>query len=740
MREQLINIFSKIIEWGLILLVFLLPLFFLPITTEAFEFPKQLLLIFFVSVLTIIWAIKMILERSVKILHSPLTIPILVFFGFFFLSTVFSVHRFSSIFGSYPRFSDGLVSLFIYLLTFFLVASNIKEKKQIVRILASISFSGVLVAVLGILNFFDLYLPANLLKNSLITPAGFADRAVFFLAILFPIIYLVFLFEKRKVFQLLSVLAGFLFLFYIFLISHLAAISAVFLVFLLLPVLGRFQFSRAIAIKVGIVFLTFLLLLAINNIGFIKSQIPFLKDRAVQHELKISPNTAWVIATGSFQNLKLLALGSGPGTYLFDFTSFKPIKFNQTPFWNLRFERSFNEYFQIISTLGILAFFAFLWLLLRFLKMAKEAWKKTTSEEKESNNLAFGLFSALFVFFFISLFTSSFTLIYFTFWLFLGLAVSFSRIAGLAGVRDIELSLATVQIRGTSERKGEIMPWLAAAFIILVLLPLLWKEAKIFQAELHFARAQIERLKGGSDPNLILGSLAKAINIMPNNDSYRRALSAISLNFTILAEQQKLLSDEARQQLLQIAVIEGEMAVRLVPHNIFNWENLQRVYSLVTLENQDDLLLNNVFPQEILLDPANPRHRNDLGWTYLNLRNDIELAKRNFQDAIFLKPDFVDAHYSLARVYKEEGKRDLALPQYEQTLNLLNQQIASLEPIASARPDLQRTFNQLKQLEAQIKSEKEALLQEIEKEQPLEIVPEETAPEVETIPRTETEE
>ncbi|HDZ54791.1 MAG TPA: hypothetical protein ENI19_02570 [Candidatus Nealsonbacteria bacterium] len=720
MREQLINIFSKIIEWGLILLVFLLPLFFLPITTEAFEFPKQLLLIFFVSVLTIIWAIKMILERSVKILHSPLTIPILAFFGFFFLSTVFSVHRFASIFGSYPRFNDGLVSLFIYLLVFFLVASNIKENKQIVRILAFISFSGVLVAILGILNFFDFYLLANLLKNPLITPAGFADRTVFFLAILFPIIYWVFLFEKKKIFQVLSALTGFLFLFYIFLISHLAAISAVFLVFLLLPALGRFQLSKVIAIKVGIVFLTFLFLLAINNIGFIKSQIPFLKDRTVQHELKISPNTAWAITTGSFQNLKLLTLGSGPGTYLFDFTSFKPIGFNQTPFWNLRFERSFNEYFQIISTLGILAFFAFLWILFRFFQMAREVRKKITSENKESHTLAFGLFSSLSVFLLISLFTSSFTLIYFTFWLFLGLAVSFSRIAGLGrsaelsrspGVRDIELSLATIQIRGISERKGEIMPWLAAAFIILVLLPLLWKEAKIVQAELHFARAQIEQLQESPDPDLILGSLVRARNIMPNNDSYRRALSAISLNFTILAEQQKLLSDEARQQLLQTAVIEGEMAVRLAPHNIFNWENLQRVYSLVTLENQDDLLINNVFPQEILLDPANPRHRNDLGWTYFNLRNDIELAKRNFQDAISLKPDFVDAHYSLARVYKEEGKRDLALPQYEQTLNLLNQQIASLEPIASAWPDLQRTLNQLKQLEVQIRSEQEILLQ-----------------------------
>ncbi len=725
MREQLINIFSKIIEWGVILLVFLLPLFFLPITTEAFEFPKQLLIVFFISILAILWAIKMILKGQVKILHSPLTIPILTFFGLFFLSTIFSIHRFSSMFGSYPRFHDGFVSLFIYLFTFFLVASNIREKKQIVKVLTSLSFSGVLIAIFGILNFFDFYLLGSYLRNPLLTPAGFADRAVFFLAILFPIVYFVFLFEKSKISQILAALASILFLFYISLISHSAAVGAVFLVFLLPFLFTRFQFSKTITIKTAIIFFIFLLLLVINNVGFIKSQIPFLKDKAFQHELRMDANTAWAITTGGFQNLKILALGSGPGTYIFDFTSFKPVRFNQTSVWDLRFEKSSNEYFQIISTLGILAFFAFIWILFRFLKMAKEAWKKAVSEERVEKNLAFGLFSSLFVFTFIILFTSSFTVIYFTFWLFLGLAGSVSRLINLAGVREVELSLATIQVQRITEGKREIMPWLIGLITFLVLVPLLWQEAKIFRAELQFTRAQKEQLKERPDPNLILESLVRARNIMPNNDSYRRSLSSTSLNFVILAQQQELLSEEGKQQLLQTAVIEGELAVRLAPHNIFNWENLQRVYSSVTLENQDDLLINNVFPQEIFLDPLNPRHRNDLGWAYLNLRNDTELAKRNFQDAISLKPDFADAHYSLARVYREEGKKGRALQEYGQTLNFLSGQISSLESVASLRADLQRIVNQLRQFDEQVKKEKEELEKEIEKEKTPPLVEEE---------------
>ncbi|OGZ17707.1 MAG: hypothetical protein A2Z78_00130 [Candidatus Nealsonbacteria bacterium RBG_13_36_15] len=253
----------------------------------------------------------------------------------------------------------------------------------------------------------------------------------------------------------------------------------------------------------------------------------------------------------------------------------------------------------------------------------------------------------------------------------------------------------------------------------------MWKEINILQAELYFSRVQTEQLKEKPDPNMILGSLIKARNIMPDNDSYRRALSATALNFAILAEQQKTLTDESKQQLLQTAVVEGEMAVRLAPHNIFNWENLQRVYSTVTLENQDDLLMNNVFLQEISLDPTNPGHRNDLGLAYINLRNDTELAKINFQNAISLKPDFVDAHYSLAIIYRQEGKKEKAVQAYDQTLSFLTSQISFLEPVVSSRADLQSNLDQLKQLEAQIESERGALLLEIEEEQQPEISPEE---------------
>jgi len=720
MREQLIKIFSKIIEWGIILLVFLLPLFFLPITSESFEFPKQILLFLGISFLTIIWVVKMILEKSVKILHSPVTLPVLIFFGVFFISTVFSIHRFSSIFGPYPRLHGGLVSLISYLLTFFLVVANVKERKQITRILFVFCLSGFIVTMIGLANFFDFSILRNLLAGRFLTPAGFSDSAAFFLALLFPILASAFLLEENLILRIVSGFIGFSFLLYIFLINQMIAILAVFLTFLLIIIFSNLKLEKGQAARFGIAFLLCLLLLTINNVGFVKSKIPSLRDRQVQHDLSINPDTAWAITTGGFQSLKILALGSGPGTFLFDFTSFKPPRFNQTSLWDLRFEKSYNEYFQIASTVGLLGLLFFLYILWTIAKISQKIWQKKDFLSQVC------LFPVL-LFIFISFFSPAITLTNWIFWLFLGLTLSSVYLIKLEGVREVELSLAAIQPQNKPETKGEILPWILGLIVILILLPLLWQEINILRAEIFFAKSQNRQ----ANADVILQSLGRARNLMPAQDNYRRTLSATTLNFALIGQQQKVLTEDAKQQLLQTAVLEGQLATQLDPLNIFNWENLQQVYSVVTVPRQEDLLINNVIPQEILLDPFNPRHYNDRGWLYFNLKNNSEAAKDDFRTAIRLKPDFPDAHYNLARVYKGEGEKDLALTEYEQTLNLLNQQISSLEAIAANRPNIQTTVSQLKQSSDQIRKEKEDLQAQIEAEK---AKPPETQPPAEGTP------
>ncbi len=108
----MVNVFPKITKYSILILTFLLPLFFLPFSFEAFEFNKQYLLFFLVSVGFFCWLAKMVLkDKEVKFKRTPLDLPVLAFLLVAVLSAVFSVDAASSIFGFYGRFSDGIGGL-----------------------------------------------------------------------------------------------------------------------------------------------------------------------------------------------------------------------------------------------------------------------------------------------------------------------------------------------------------------------------------------------------------------------------------------------------------------------------------------------------------------------------------------------------------------------------------------------------------------------------------------------------
>ncbi|GAG50220.1 unnamed protein product, partial [marine sediment metagenome] len=121
----------RIIKTSIILLVFLLPLFFLPFSFEAFEFNKQYLLLFLVSLAFFSWVVKMVLiDKEIRLKKTPLDVPILVFLLVAVLGAIFSVDKTSSLFGFYGRFSDGLIGLLSLGILYFLITNNVSVKSE----------------------------------------------------------------------------------------------------------------------------------------------------------------------------------------------------------------------------------------------------------------------------------------------------------------------------------------------------------------------------------------------------------------------------------------------------------------------------------------------------------------------------------------------------------------------------------------------------------------------------------
>ena len=130
------NFLNRSVEFSIYVLVFLLPLFFLPFSYEALEYNKQYLLFFLVSIGFLAWIAKMIfVDRELKFKKTLLDIPIFTFLFVSILSAIFSVDRFSSLFGTYGRFSDGLIGILSLGILYFLITNNVTQVSKLIKTL-----------------------------------------------------------------------------------------------------------------------------------------------------------------------------------------------------------------------------------------------------------------------------------------------------------------------------------------------------------------------------------------------------------------------------------------------------------------------------------------------------------------------------------------------------------------------------------------------------------------------------
>src|SRR3989338_1538656 len=120
------TILDRVIKYSIYLLTFLTPLFFLPFSFEAFEYNKQYLLFFLVSLAFFCWLAKMVVcDKEIRFKRSPLDVFVLAFLGVAILSAIFSVDKTSSLYGFYGRFSNGLMGLLSLGVFYFLITNNV---------------------------------------------------------------------------------------------------------------------------------------------------------------------------------------------------------------------------------------------------------------------------------------------------------------------------------------------------------------------------------------------------------------------------------------------------------------------------------------------------------------------------------------------------------------------------------------------------------------------------------------
>lgn len=372
---------SKIQNSGLLLLLFLLPLFFLPLTPDFFDFNKMVLLVLGTLVLAIIWALRQA-QGKLTFITTPLDLPVFAVAAIFLLSTFLRTLNKADAF-LFPGTATIILAL---TLLYFLITQTLHKNLNVLRttlyaLLTSALFVSLvaITASLGILENIP-QLPGYL-KSRTFSLIGAPLPTITFLLVMLPLAIAQVIKARRD--KLLTT--------YHLLLSILLVLAITSIVFQISP--GRPTSPRILPISVG-----------------------------------------WSIAV---ETLKVSPLGVGPGNFVSAFNLSRPLSYNQTDLWNTRFAVSSNWYLQLFTEVGILGLLVFLFLVWRIVTLVR-------SIKEENSDLRFVNYSLILILL-LFLFIPANLLLIFAFYVLLGLlAAQFSREKTLGGVQPAFVVLLLV--------------------------------------------------------------------------------------------------------------------------------------------------------------------------------------------------------------------------------------------------------------------------------------------------------
>jgi len=232
-------------------------------------------------------------------------------------------------------------------------------------------------------------------------------------------------------------------------------------------------------------------------------------------------------------------LGSGPGTFLANFTKFKPVEFNQERFWNIRFDKGPSQLLEMVSTSGVLGVVSYLAIVVIFLLIMFISWRKVGKEPGTDSEIPSLIILPLLLAW-LALLVSQVvylgtTVIIFHFWLFMALGmVVWQR------VRAIPAKRITFSFKKLPE-VGLVMN--------VVLLISLFALIALFYLGGRFYLADAKFIQPAANNEELIQKLERVVNLNKYRESYRRALSQAYL-VSAWAEARKSAAEQ-RIQLLQ---------------------------------------------------------------------------------------------------------------------------------------------------------------------------------------------
>lgn len=365
---SIVHIYKKILFYSFALLTFFTPLIFVANTNELFELPKMFFVYFMGSTIITLFILKTLLTSTKLTPPHPL---VLAFLAGYIISTVFSTHLYTSIWGYYTRFNGGLISILI-LIGLYTIAINEFKSNQIKRFIAISTINVIPISIYGISQHYEFIgniwgaNPAERVFSTFGQPNWLAA----YLTMIIPLILLFSLKsqQRSKIFWSTLYILAFTTLWFTYSISGLLGLigGVVSLTVINKDLLTK-QNKKFLSL---LVFLSFLI--AISNPGIFKNRIQdtlidvrqFISLEKIAHaaeEIHSISDPGYIrkhLWKGSlnliFSNPKILIMGTGPETFPYSFQKFRLPELNYSSEWNFVFNKPHNYYLELLSNLGVI--------------------------------------------------------------------------------------------------------------------------------------------------------------------------------------------------------------------------------------------------------------------------------------------------------------------------------------------------------------------------------------------------
>ena len=637
-----VKVFDKIIAVSIFMIFFGLPIFFTNLAFQGISFEKQIYFYFWLFLGLVAWTAKGVIIGEMNIKRTALDIPIVLFWIIYLVATILSVDRWHSFWGTFGDPSRGFVSITAFVIAYYLIRSIVDFKKMRWMFGAFIS-SGFITALWTTLALLGIhFLPAKWEPFAPISLVGSMPGLGILFSMLVPLIVTA-AFKIKSEGEISGLLRKSIL---VFLVVDLAII--------LFILLALYPFVPWIGILVGAgVFLIYILSqlirppksltwlpMAVFVIILACLMIGNNKLARINLPLDVMPNNSLSMEIAKNTLKSKFFFGTGPATYGYSFSLYKPKDFNLNQLYNLRFYQGKGLVFEALSTTGAAGTLAFALVVLSFISVVGYL----LTREKERNKVySLGLSMAALIFI---------------------IDMTSSRVESavlILGVMISILALGCVLEESGSEEKSWRLSLktspkyaLTLAFIFMVISAgvtfLFVYLGKLYVADVYAGMALRENTISEQ------GSITKLIRAVQLYNREGRYFSRVGQEYLYLANTEALKSNEERDvnkisAYLNSAILASVRAKELSPNDVFVVENLAQIYenSVLYVPNSVALAEEN-YKRALALEPENPLYLIKLGQIRLayliNQKDDAE-KKQTIQEAQDLFQQSIDRKINL---------------------------------------------------------------------------------------------